>query len=127
MGKEPDDKEILLDFLVTPIGWIPFVGWPSSLIIKKALGSKRGGMAPGFSTPAIDITSDMAVDAYNWAKYINYAMNDKRVKGGWASEDALETALLGTARDTIKLFGFPGDFLDIFKEDKKKKKGRFSI
>jgi len=124
----PDDakeKDYLLEAILGPLSWIPFIGWPlktgaASLVSDKA---QRYGPA-NFSTITFDQLNRSKDTAFTLGLAMKYSLNDEKdSRGRWKSEKYWKRGIRDAVRDSLILFfGLPGDAVNIIEDGKDKGK-----
>jgi hypothetical protein len=109
-GKEKKEGDFLRELVTSPLGLVPFVGYPAKRIASAMLGADV--TAPEFSSMPIVMMESIFKHSLDIANGIRFSVDDELIqsgknKGEWKSETFFKRGIKGVTEDYLILHGVP--------------------
>jgi len=110
-GDDDKEKDVVLEMLLGPLSWIPFIGWPLKSGVSQLISDTSGYGPADFTTITFDQINHTKDTVYTIAKALFEEDSQK-------ADDLWEKAMKEGAKDILIIFfGLPDYPVDWFFED----------
>lgn len=110
LGRDRKPEDLLRDIIVSPLGILPFIGFPAKKVAATLIGART--TTPEFSAMPIVMIDSIMRHSWEIAKGLNASFDDELIRSGphrgeWKSERFLKSGVIGIFSDVLTMYGVP--------------------